>query len=379
MSALPKVTVLFSDGNLLANAAVIDGIGAIVGTVQTLSLKGVVKTVYSLPDAEAQGYTATAEADMHRHLAEFYAQVGGNQELWVLGLDDTATMTDMLTDSNPDGAQKLIQAAGGKIRLLAVYRRPPIGYDASTAFIDADVPTAVTAGKVFAEKRLAELRPLRIMIEGRISDETSATIYEPKTAGNNYTGVVLGGSVPGHTASVGAVLGRAVRYGAHIKLGKVANGPMVMANAYIGSKKVSEMLNLESLHEKGYISFMTHPQKAGVYLGKDNMCNTGDYRFLSNGRVVDKAAVIAALVFVNRIQGEVTVDSSGRISEESLFDLKGQITQQINVNMAEQISTLDVVVEPDQNIVSTGKLGVRLNMTPLGYTSDIDVTIGLSN
>jgi hypothetical protein len=378
--SLPKIIIAFGNGNLLQDVGAIDGIGGIVGTVATVGLQGVVKTVFNLADAEDQGYTEQAETTMHRHLKEFYAEVGGNQELWIMGVADTQTLEDMVDDTNVDGAKKLINAAQGKIRLLAVFRNPPVDYDPGTDYIDADVAVAVTTSKTFAEARLTELQPIRILIEGRvvIANEASNTIYAPNTGSNGFAGVVLGGSANDGSASVGTALGRAVKYPAHIKIGKVANGSLALTTCYIGTKLIKELSNLEALHDKGYISFMTYAQKAGFYFGKDSMASTDDYRFLAHGRIIDKAAIITTAVYTEQIQSEVDVDTSGKISELDIEHLKGLIAQNINVAMAEQISQFDVYIDPNQNIVSTGKLSVKASIIPKGYTSEIDVTLSLS-
>lgn len=375
---LPKVIIAFGNGNLLQDIAALDGITGIVGTVQQEGLQGAVKTVYNLADAVDQGYTLEDEPDMYRHIKEFYGEAGGNQELWVMGVVNTMTMEDMLTDSNEDGAKKLINSASGKIRLLAVYRKPDGGYDPGADFMDADVANAVTASKTFCEARLAELVPLRVILEGRVNDEESGTIYQPTTAANGFAGIVLGGSANDGSASVGTMLGRAAKYGAHIKIGKVANGVLSLTACYIGTKAIKDVTNLETLHDKGYISFMNHPQKAGFYFGKDNMASTDDYRRLTSGRIVDKAAVIAAATYIEELQGEVEVDTAGKISTLDLNHLQGRINQQVQVGMAGQISAFDSYINPDQNIVSTETLALKLSVTPLGYTSQINIEIGLN-
>ena len=376
---LPKVIIGYSNGNLLALIAALDGIAGIIGTCQTAGLKGSPKQIFSLADAESKGFTAQAEPDFHRHLSEFYEQIGGNQELWIMGVDDDMTMTQMLDSTVEGSAIKLIKAANGKIRLLGTFRKPAVGYNAGADFLDADVSAAVLKAKTFCEGRLAELMPLRVLIEGRVTTEASATIYEPKSANVGFAGVVLGGSKSDGSASVGAALGRAVKYAAHVKLGKVANGPLTLSKVYIGSKEISELSNLADLHGKGYISFMQHPNKAGFYFGIDRMASTDDFRLLAYGRVIDKAAVIAAGVYVEELESEVDVDpNTGHIRELDIEHLKGQITQQISLHMADQISGVEVLIDPLQDIVNTSVLKVKLKITPKGYTSTIEVEIGLN-
>lgn len=375
--SLPKVSILYSNGNLLQDVNAVDGIAALCGTGYTPALLGVPKTVYSLQDAEGQGFTETAEPAMHRHLQEFYGEVGGNQELHIMVLPDSVTMSHMLDDTYAAGAKKLIGDAQGKVRLLGVFHTPPAGYNGGSDFIDVQVAAAITNSKVFAQARLTELTPLRILIEGRVQNPTAANTLQPNTSSNGFAGVVLGGSLNDGSASVGLALGRAVKYGAHIKLGKVANGPLSISTAYIGNQEIKDVANLTTLHDAGFISFMQHPQKAGFYFGIDHMSSIDDYRLLAYGRVVDKAAVIAAAVYVEDLESEVAVDADGKINHSYLSHLEAKITQQINAAMSDQISGLDVYINPSQDVINTGKLTIKLRVRPFGYTSFIDIDLGL--
>jgi hypothetical protein len=57
MGNLPKVTVLYANGELLQAVDSIDGIAALMGTGSTAELLGVPKTVFNLDDAIEQGFT----------------------------------------------------------------------------------------------------------------------------------------------------------------------------------------------------------------------------------------------------------------------------------------------------------------------------------
>lgn len=375
--SFPKVILLFSDGNLLRDVAAIDGIAAMMGTVETPALIGVHKIVFNLADAVDKGYTEADEPTFYRQLKEFYAEVAGNQELHIMGVEDTMTLSQMLDKDNENGAAALLLAAQGKPRLLAVFRKPNAEYDPGESFFDQDVETALTASAAFVADQHSKYNYLRVLVEGRVADVDSVDILDVKTIETKYGGLVVGGSANDGSASIGTVLGRAVKYAAHIKVGKVANGPVQLSTVYIGTKKITEMANLEALHGKGIISFLTHPTKAGYYIGIDRMANTGDYRLLANGRVIDKAAVIILATYVNELESEVTI-VDGKISEVDIVDLEGRLTQQINTAMADQISSVSVYIDPKQDIIETSKLKVKVRITPKGYTSVIEVDLGLS-
>ena len=376
--SLPRVIIGFSNENLLQQIALLDGVGGIVVTVATVGLIGAPQKVSNLADAVTKGYDSVAEPFAYRQIKEFYDEVGGNKDLWVMGVADTATMASMLDYTNANGANKLIAASQGAIRLLAVCRKPAVGYNPGLNFFDADVSAAVTAAKTFVTAQNAVNNFLRVLIEGRVAVEGSNTVYSPSTAANGFAGVVLGGSQSDGSASVGTALGRAVAYAAHIKIGKVANGPLAIPTVYIGTKLLKDVLNLASLHEAGFISFIQHPNKAGFFFGHDHMASTDDYRLLAYGRVIDKAALIAVATYVEELEGEVDVDAAGNILELDLKHLEGKMKQNIDANMGNQISVSKVYVNPSQNIVNTGKLAVVVSIIPKGYASEIDVMIGLN-
>jgi len=379
MSNTPKVSVSFGNGNLLRNIANIDGEAAFIGTGLTGGNLGKVFTINSLTDAETQGITLAAEPVAHRQLSEFYTELGGNQEIFVLLLADTVTMAQMLDSTNPLYVPKLITAGAGKIAYLGVFKKPHAGYDAGAHYMDQDVAAAVTAAKSLLTSLNAQQFYFRVLIEGRVNlaDETDATIYAPNTATNGFAGVVLGGSLNDGSASIGAALGRKVAYEAHIKIGKVANGSLQLQQVYIGSKLLADVTNLDTLAGLGYIVFTTYPNKAGFYFGIDNMASTDDYRLLVLGAVVDACAKVAVAVFTDDLEGEVDTNPDGTILAKDAQHLEDRIKQQVNATLGDRISGFDAIVDTTVNIASTSTTKVKLRVQPKGYNSFINLEIDL--
>lgn len=376
--SLPKVTILFSTDNLLPDIDAVDGIMGICATVSDVGLINVPKQVFSLADAVSQGFTLADEPFMYRAIKEFYSELVGNQELWVMGTADTQTMAQTLDHTDEESALKLVKAAEGKIRVLGILRTPDGGYDAGNEFFDTDVEAAVLAAKNFAVAQAAPARYLRILIEGRINDEDSLDIYSPEDSSNGYAGVVMGGTVADGSASVGLALGRLSKYAAHIKIGKVKNGPLSVPTIYVGTKEIKDLPALESLHDRGIISFMKHPQKAGFYFGIDHMASNDDFRILVHGRVIDKAALIAHATYIEELESEVDTNEDGSMKEVDVKHLEGVIKQNINSFMGDQISGVTVYIDPNQDIVNTSTTAVKLRIRPKGYNTFITVDLGLT-
>lgn len=324
------------------------------------------------------GVSGITNEHLYRQVREYYDAVGGRQELWIMTVADTVTMAQALNKDTSDHAPLLLSRAGGRIRLLAVCRKPPAGYNGGADYLDADVPAALTQARLLVTAQQDGLNFFRVLIEGRVQNPASTTYFEPQATANGCAGVVLGGSLADGSASVGTILGRACRYGAHIKLGKVANGPLPLTSAYVGNKALADMSNLSYLHGLGYISFMEHPGKSGYYAGIDRMASTDDYRLLAYGRLVDKAATIAAAVYIDSLESEVELEEGGKIASQEVAYLRAIVSQQIQALMGDQISSHQVLIDEDQNIVNTGKLQVQLRIQPLGYASFIEVTVGLT-
>ncbi|TAF59292.1 MAG: hypothetical protein EAZ58_13765 [Flavobacterium sp.] len=74
----------------------------------------------------------------------------------------------------------------------------------------------------------------------------------------------------------------------------------------------------------------------------------------------------------------IALQADGKIQSQEVAYLRAIISQQIQALMGNQVSNYRVIREEDQNIVTTGKLNVSLQVQPLGYASYIEVTVGLS-
>lgn len=378
MNNLPNISVMYQNGNLLRDIAVLDGIMGLVATGSTPALLAEPLVVYNLQDAVDQGITIEDEPFAYFHIQEFYKEVAGKQKLFVMLVDEDTTLTDMVTHTNTtDSVVKLLDFAEGEIRMVGVCRQPPVSYNPGNGFFDTDVETAITAAKALGDFQLGKLDPVRVVIEGRVVDETETNTVIAKNSSNGYAMVVVGGSTGNGMASVGLLLGRAAKYPAHVKVGKVANGPLQVDSMYIGATEVKDFAGLDTLAGNGFLVPMKHKRKAGYYFATDRMCSDDDFRRLVFGRLADKATIIAQATYVEKLEGEVEMNPDGKIDELFLSTLEAEITQNINAQMDTQLSGNDVYINPSQNLINTPELEVELRLQPLGYLEKIKVIIGL--
>lgn len=391
MSGLPGLTVNVGNGNLLRTISVGDGVGALVATVSTPALIGKVNIVYSLKDAISKGYTLAAEPFMYGLLKEFYTEIGANLQLYVYGTVETETMADTVNNTNATGLNKLLNSALGTINVVAIARKPSAGYNAGAAFLDSDVAATMTASKTLAAAWQAKNKPFRLLVEGRVANGSVANAYSPNTASNGFAGVVLGGTASGGSAAVSVALARACKYGAQVKLGNGLNGALSVDQIYIGTTKLEDRLDLDTLAAAGFIVFMHRDGQAGYYFGVDYMASADDYSILAHGRIIDKAQRIVTAALTPYIESDIDVDADGSPNDDFCTQLEKIAEQVIGTNMGSQISNKKVIIDPTQGsssdtdpdttggIVNTSKLKAQVRILPKGYLTWLIVDLGLTS
>ncbi|WP_312394731.1 DUF2586 family protein [Chryseobacterium sp.] len=376
----PNVKTNVTNGNLQRQVLIIDGVAGIVGTASTVQNIGRIATVYSLADAIEKGYTKDTEAFLYRHIEEFYNELGGSQELWILGTEDTMTMEAACTSTNENGVKKLLIKSKGRVNIVGVCRNPANTYNAGTGFLDTDVEKALITSKVLAQYQQSINRPVRILLEGRINDAEVNPIFKPTTAENTFSGVVLGGSKDDGSASVGLTLGRACKYGAHVKLGDGGNGVVSITEAFIGDKPVDEFdpVELNNFTDAGYIHLHARDGVAGYFFSVDKMAGNDDFKILVHGRLIDKAQRVASATTTPFLETNMRVAADGAINDTDAAYLEQNIKSQLLLQMADQISDADVIIRTDQDLINTSTLEMQVNIQPLGYLTWIIVNLGLT-
>jgi len=376
----PKVYASVTSGNLLRQVQITDGIAGIVGTATQPENIGVVKTVFSLNDALLKGYSEEKEPFMYRQIQEFYQELGGDQELWLLGTEDKMTLETAVTSTNDNGVKKLLTLSQGRVNLVGVCRNPSATYSSPDGFLDKDVENAVLTSKSLAQYQQSINRPVRFLIEGRVNDVANTTPFQPNTSENSFVGVVLGGTKNDGSASVGLALGRACKYPGHVKLGNGQNGALNITQAFIGSKALEEFTpsELDRLTNAGYIIMHIRDGVAGYYYSVDAMAGNDDFHILVHGRLIDKAQRLATAANTQFLETSMKMTSEGKIDDSDASHLEEVVKSVIRARMEDQISNVDVVVPTGQDLTNTSTLKMQVKIQPLGYLTWIIVDLGLT-
>lgn len=390
--ALPGVSLTLTNGGLGLVAPGADGVVGLVanGVAATSLALGTSFQGFSLAEFEALGidsaYDTTNTVKVWRHLKEFYDEAGEGAELWLM-LVSQATNLQTILDKTTTNAKKLLDDAGGRIKVLGVARNPAGGYSPNTSAnqIDLDVINALTTGQALADDMQAAFKPVRIIIEGYAFTGTTSGLANLKAQTKPNMAVLVGNSESGARSAIGLLLGRLAQDPVQRNPGRVKTGSLSITAAYLGTATLeSGESKAVALHDNGFITLRRYYGKAGYFFSDDPtaVAATNDYSSLARGRVIDKAIRIAYATFVEEILDEVQINpDNGQIAAVKAKYYQTIIETAINTAMTanDEISGVDVFVDPTQNVLGTGKICVELRIVPVGYAKTIEVQLGFDN
>ena len=274
--ARPNVNITLGNGNLGRSAATDDGVAALLLTGATVSGKLELNKHYQLSgtaDLVALGVTADNNPLVYKEVTAFYEQTGDGAELHLLVVAEATTLTQMCDSAADSPLRKLIDASGGRVRLVGVNKIPPMEYEADTTQgIDKDAITAAEKAQAVIESYAAgKVNPFRMLMPAPAFDAEVDSLFKPRESSTNAVCYVLASDdAAKHTAAIGRVLGRAASLSVHQSIGRVRSGS-IGTDMYLtdGQSYIDADGLADSLHDAGYIIPVAYPRKNGAYLNGD--------------------------------------------------------------------------------------------------------------
>lgn len=403
---LPYVKIDFANGAIGASEPMDDGVTGLVCTAVavTQTVDGGTDNVFALntpylitklDDLVKKGVTSESSdvnATLYKAVKEFYDEAPEGSKLWIMGVADTVTIADIV-DKTKDNAKKLLVAANGTIRTLAVKIKDKSSYTATTTTgIDGAVRTAITNAQALAEWATETLfAPVMVLLEGRhYTDNAETLVSNPINNGdNNRVAVLIGDTVADSKgAAVGLLAGRIASIPVQRSVARVRTGSIVATTMYIGGV-AAELGNPETINDCGFICPRTFVGKAGYYWSDDKLAAeaSDDYSLIPRRRVADKAYRIAYTTLVNEIAEEISVTDDGKISAPVVKAIQTAVESAIVNNMTSRGNLgndpsnpndmgAECYINPDQNIIATSRLDVQVRIKPHGYSKYINVSLG---
>lgn len=414
MKNLPSVIInLIDTPNGVATVGTDGSSGLIVSGIAVsgkFALGDVLGPFYSLSDAEAMGIDATYDTTnttvAHKQIADFYAEAGTGAELYVMVVASTVTMTQMLQHDG-NYAPVLISTSNGKIRMLAVSRTPENGYTPTyTNQFDAEIWAAITEAKLLRADQFSKGIPISIIVEGRdFQGVVSSTedMSDPTTANAEFVSLMIGQDVAYSTgashfaqkyAAVGDLLGRLSGIQVQRNAGRVLDG----ARSNIAIPGLSNGLPLRSgttvnftdtqlntLNDHRYIFFRNLQGQSGAFYSNDWCAcpETANYNRISRCRPVDKAIRITNALYIQNLLDDIELDAAtGKMNAAVIKSFQSSVEREITEQMmtppsggVKEISGVQAIADPQQNVQVNGKVNVKLNIVPKGMTDAIEVDI----
>lgn len=373
--------------NDMVSALVANGV-AVSGGVQ-------LNTVYrlnSINDAIVlkidSSYDSSNNILLYEHIKEYF-RINPSGELWLLVVDQSVTYANMLDKTNANGAKKILNEAEGKIRILAA------AYNPSTPVSDfSDTLAAISKAQELAVDEFNNHRPIEVLLEGKgfvLSGQSSLrSLNAPNVS------VMVGQNLAianAHTnynnyAAIGTLLGAISKAAVNECIAWVEKFNILGDNLLvpaIAKTKYSEIAsgNINTTNDNGYIFFRTYTGKAGIYFNDSFTCTllTDDYAYIENNRTIHKAVRNIRSVLLPRLAMPVNINpNDGTISPEIIKQFENDGKRALEQMMSDgEISSMDVFVDPFQNILATSELKVQFSIVPTGTARKISVTIGFNN
>ena len=386
--ARPNVNITLGNGNLGRSAATDDGVAALVLTGAAVSDTLELNKHYQLSgtaDMVKLGITAENNPLAYKEVVAFYEQAGEGSELHLLVVSEATTLTQMCDSVEGSPLRKVIDAAGGRVRLAGVNRIPPAEYEAEvTQGIDKDAIDAAAKVQAVVESYAAgKVAPFRVLLPAPALDADAESLFKPREASYNAVGFVLASDdVTNHTAAIGLVLGRAASLSVHQSLGRVSDGA-IATDLYLtdGQSYTAAAGLADMLHDAGYIIPIGYPRKNGAYLNGDPMAApvTDDYSQLRYGRVIDKARIIVYDTLIDQVLDNVDSEDDGTLAAGQCTSHAGMVENAVLTQMDGEITSFTCTIPQGQDILSSETIQVVCQIQPKGVVQTFEVTLEFTN
>ncbi len=389
--SLPNVIINLGNGGLGRVSTTDDGVAGLILTGNAVTGKLQLNQVYTLSstlDFTTLGITEEDNPLVYKEVSAFYAQAGDGAELYLIVVSEPTTLAYMCSTDADSPVRKIIDAAGGRIRLLGVNRDPASEYEPEMKDeLDEDVIKAAENAQAVAESYAGNMWPFRVFLPAMAWTGKTEGMYKPREASYNRVGIVLAsdGKVENeeiYSAAIGQVLGRAASVSVNVSIARVRDGA-IAASGYLcdGETPESHNASWDTLDEAGYIFYRTFIGKSGYYLNDDHLAapESDDYSSLNLGRVIDKAIILAYTTYIDYVMDNISVDSNGKIPVGVCKDFEAAIIHTVNAQMSGEISSFEAYINPDQNIMSSGQMEINCTIVPTAILRKINVNLSFNN
>lgn len=345
-----------------------------------------IKKIFSLEQAEDLGIKSdvAVHAVEHYHISEFFEK-NPKGELWVGYFDEpgaTPTFEEIET----------VQVfSGGEIRQMGVFY-------VETASDVTNIPVRLTAMQAQADQLKADHMPLNIVTGLDIFGYDLTLLPDLRTQANNNVSITIGQSGNGKGAELytttmksvtdlGAKMGSISFAKVNESISWVEKFPMVTASTEFDEPafangdlvKTYPKAQVESIDNLGYIFLIKHIGYSGTFNNDSYtaVATTNDLATIENNRTIDKAVRTTRTLLLPKLGSPVFVNSDGTLTYDTISVFKGLCDQGLSQMASnDELSAFQTLIDPSQDVITTGKLFVTLELVPVGVARSIIVNVG---
>lgn len=279
--------------------------------------------------------------------------------------------------------------ANGKIRQMGVYKD-------SAAFATGDLTAIQTvcteldglhkplsviyAGDISAVTDLTTLTDLSLLTANKVS----AVIGQDAGGQGNFLYLTVGKSITTLGATLGAVAFAAVSEDiAWPNKFNISNGIECDTIGFANGQSIAAISQstLNTLDDRRYIFLVKYVGLGGSYFN-DSHCAivvTSDYAYIENNRVIDKAIRGVYASLIAQMNSPLKLNANGTLSDSTIAFFINLAEPNLDQMIRDgELSAREVLIDPTQNVLSTGNLVVSVSLVPIGVARQITVNIGFT-
>lgn len=328
------------------------------------------------------GGVASRTAIYHYHISEFF-RIQPKGVLWV-GIfpvpGGSYTFAELVT---------LINFSTGTIRQLGIYKDGSAFATADMTLIQALLLTLETAHKPAISLYAADLSGTTDI--STLTDLNTLNDYEVQPCIGQDGGAVgallyltTGKSITTMGAQLGANALAAVNESiAWVQKFNISNGVECETLAFANGKPFSDPSVTDNLltllDQYRYVFLRKFVGKSGSYFNNGHMaCSvSSDYAYGEDNRTIQKAERGIYASLLPAVSGPLQLNGDGTLSNNTIAYLETLTSPNIDQMVrASELSAYGVTIDPTQNVLSTGKIIVAVQLVQEGVARQIEVPIG---
>lgn len=384
---LSKINVNVGEGGLGRRAPNQDKISGIVFYNDTLPSGFTASTrtqkVLTLAQAEAKGIV---EGDVNHgvewyHIKEYF-RIQPEGEIYIhyaavpAGAYDFAEIDTIAADAN------------GEIRQIAIYANGLTWDAAQVAAIKTQSDAIDAKGYYASILYAADFSGVTDWTaEPNLRTNTARKVSVCVAQDGGGAGKALYDSLNYSITALGAMLGAVSFASVQQSIGNPANfnvsdGLELESIALANGDIANDATILGLLKDNGYTVVRKYlPQIAGSYFERvpTAISATSDFSFIENNRVVDKAIRLTESILTPELQKDLLLNDDGTLTDDVIGYFQDLVSRQLEgMESNAEISGFNVLIDPNQDVLTTSTVEVTIQILPLGIAEFITINIGLT-